>query len=172
VCLLLASFQQCVNEHLWPVWLSHLFPHYPINGLITRMKSLNIKCVFWFSLQLLSETFLSLKNMWWDIVTNVLRSVINDWHSAGLQSSSWRLATNHTVALSAHSPPRPLHCYHHSGNFWIAAAYRSLWLLHIESQTPFCRSSVVGNLLPQSSSSFCWTKNSRMGPNLENMVDV
>jgi hypothetical protein len=40
-----------------------IFPHYLINGTIfaTKKKLLNIKCVFWFSLQLLSETFLILK---------------------------------------------------------------------------------------------------------------
>jgi len=46
--------------HLWPAWLYIIFPHYLINGKICggRGKLLNPKCVFRFSLQLFSETFL------------------------------------------------------------------------------------------------------------------
>ena len=45
--------------HLWPVPLYSIFPHYLTNGTIfDKKKFLNIKCVFWVSLQLLSETFL------------------------------------------------------------------------------------------------------------------
>jgi hypothetical protein len=40
--------------HLWPAWLYNFFPHYVINGMIML---LSIKCVFWFSLQLVSDTF-------------------------------------------------------------------------------------------------------------------
>jgi hypothetical protein len=47
--------------HLWPVWLYHIFPHYLINGTIFGKKLLNIKCVFWFSVQRLSEIFLILR---------------------------------------------------------------------------------------------------------------
>jgi hypothetical protein len=58
--------------HLWPVWLYHIFPHYLINGTILGKKKLpNIKCAFWFSLQLLFETFLILRRIQRDIVTNV-----------------------------------------------------------------------------------------------------
>jgi hypothetical protein len=45
---------------MWPVWLNHIFGHYLINGTIFGSMLLNIKCVFCFSLQLLSETFLIL----------------------------------------------------------------------------------------------------------------
>jgi len=37
-----------------------MFTHYPTNGTIFKKKLLNIKCVFWFSLQLLSEILLIL----------------------------------------------------------------------------------------------------------------
>ena len=37
------------------------FPHYLINGTIFWKKLLNTKCVFWFSVQLWSETFLILR---------------------------------------------------------------------------------------------------------------
>jgi hypothetical protein len=60
--------------HLWPVWLYHIFPHYLIYGTIFGKKLLNIKCVFWFYLQLLSETFLFLRRNQRDIIINVHRS--------------------------------------------------------------------------------------------------
>jgi hypothetical protein len=47
--------------HLWPVRLYHFFlPHYLINGTIFKTTLLNTKCMFWFSLQLLSKTLLML----------------------------------------------------------------------------------------------------------------
>jgi hypothetical protein len=57
--------------HLWPVWLYHIFPHYLINGTIFGKKLSNIKCVFLFSLQLLSETFLILRRIQPNIIINV-----------------------------------------------------------------------------------------------------
>ena len=54
--------------HLWPLWLHHNFRHYLINGTIFGKKLLNIKCVFWVSLQLLFETFLILRRIQRDIV--------------------------------------------------------------------------------------------------------
>jgi hypothetical protein len=59
--------------HLWSVWLYHIFPHYLINGTILGKKLLNIKCVFWFSVQLWSETFLILRRIQRDIIINVHR---------------------------------------------------------------------------------------------------
>ena len=51
-----------------------LLPHYHINGTIFGNKFLNTKCVFWFSVQLLSETFLILRRTERDIIKNVYRS--------------------------------------------------------------------------------------------------
>ena len=45
------------------------FPHYLTKGLIFVNTLLNIKCVFWFSLQLVSDTFL--------IMTRIQRIIIN-----------------------------------------------------------------------------------------------
>jgi hypothetical protein len=53
--------------HRWQYYL----PHYFINGTIFGKKLLSIKCVFWFSLQLLSRTFLILRTIQRDIVTNL-----------------------------------------------------------------------------------------------------
>ena len=43
--------------HLSPVWLYHIFPHYLINYTTIRETLLSTEYVFWFSVQLLSETF-------------------------------------------------------------------------------------------------------------------
>ena len=57
--------------HLWPVQVHHIFPHYLINSTIFWKKLLNIQCMFWFSLQLLSEAFLILITIWWDIFIDI-----------------------------------------------------------------------------------------------------
>jgi hypothetical protein len=44
--------------HRWTVRLYTIFPYYLINGAILGEKNYLTKCVFSFSLQLLSETFL------------------------------------------------------------------------------------------------------------------
>jgi len=48
-------------------WYS-IFPHYLINSTIFEKMLLITKCVFWFSLQLLSETFLILRRIQRDII--------------------------------------------------------------------------------------------------------
>ena len=59
---------------MWTAPLYCIFPNYLINGTIFRKKLLNTKCVFWFSLQLLSDTFCILWRTKWDMITNVRRS--------------------------------------------------------------------------------------------------
>ena len=49
------------------------FPHYLINGTIFGKRLLNTKCLFWFSVQLLSETFLILRRSARDMIKNVYR---------------------------------------------------------------------------------------------------
>jgi len=56
--------------NLWPAQLHHACPHYLINGMIFGNKLVNIKCLFGFSLQLLSATFLILRRMQQDIIIN------------------------------------------------------------------------------------------------------
>jgi hypothetical protein len=61
--------------HLWPVRLYKIFPHYLIKGkILEKKKLLNITCVFWFSRQVLSETFLILSKTERDMIKNVRRS--------------------------------------------------------------------------------------------------
>jgi hypothetical protein len=59
---------------LRPLWLHHICRHFDMNGTIFGKKLLNIKCVFWFSVQLLLETFLILRRIQRDIVINVQMS--------------------------------------------------------------------------------------------------
>ena len=59
--------------HLRLLWLHHISRHYLVTGTIFGNKSLGIKCVFWFSLQLLFETFPILRRIWRDIVINERR---------------------------------------------------------------------------------------------------
>jgi len=47
------------------------FPHFLINGAVFENKLLDTKCVFWFSLQLLSQTVLNLRRTERDMIKNV-----------------------------------------------------------------------------------------------------
>jgi len=57
--------------HLCPAPLYNIFPHYLINGTIFGKMLLNTKCVFWFSVQLLPETFLTVTRTERDVLTTV-----------------------------------------------------------------------------------------------------
>jgi hypothetical protein len=63
-------------RHLWPVWLYHIFPHYLTNGTIFggKEKLFNLKCVFWFSLQLCLNIFFILRSIKRYIIINVHKS--------------------------------------------------------------------------------------------------
>ena len=64
VCVCNPSYPACKAHApycivMWPVWLYHIYSRYFIKSMIFgKRKLLNIKCVLWFSLQLLPETFL------------------------------------------------------------------------------------------------------------------
>jgi hypothetical protein len=64
----LFCFALCVR--LWPVRLYQFFAYCIIKGKIWGKTLLNIKCVLWFSLQILSETFLILRTIQRDIIIN------------------------------------------------------------------------------------------------------
>ena len=59
---------------LRPLWLYHVFRHYFIKERLSEEKLLNVKCVFWFSLRLLFDTFLILRRIQRDTVINVKMS--------------------------------------------------------------------------------------------------
>ena len=78
VCVCTLSYPAC-NAHapyclLSPAPLYNVYPRYLINGEIFEKRLLNIKFVFWFSLQLLSATFPILRRTGRDILKNVYRS--------------------------------------------------------------------------------------------------
>jgi hypothetical protein len=78
VCICSLSYPACIAHvpycHLWPKWLYYIFLNYLTNGSIFEKKLLNTKCVFWFPLQLSSETFLIPRRTEWDMIKNVCRS--------------------------------------------------------------------------------------------------
>jgi hypothetical protein len=53
--------------HQWPAPLYNIFPHSLFNGTIFGKKLLNIKYLFWFSLQLLPQALLILRKIYRDI---------------------------------------------------------------------------------------------------------
>jgi hypothetical protein len=65
-------FCAALYAHLWPVWLYHIFLQYLKNGMIFGKRLWNIKCVFWFPLQSLSEIFLIRKIIQRDSNINAL----------------------------------------------------------------------------------------------------
>jgi len=74
VCICSLSYPACTVHvlycHLWPVRLYNILTHSLIKGMIFKIKLLNIKCVFWFSLQLLSATF-------WDVFAKMRNTSIS-----------------------------------------------------------------------------------------------
>jgi Fe-S-cluster formation regulator IscX/YfhJ len=56
---------------MWTVRHYNIFPLYFINGTILGKKLLKTKCVFWFPLQLLSQTFLILRRNERDMIKYV-----------------------------------------------------------------------------------------------------
>ena len=75
VSVALVTSMQCASSvlycHPWSIWLYHIFPHYVINGTIFERNLFNTKCVFWYSLQLLSEIFIIPRRILRNIITNV-----------------------------------------------------------------------------------------------------
>ena len=75
--------------------LHHIFWHYLINGTIFGKELLNIKCVFWLSLQLLCETFLILRRIQRDVI-NVKNLhvkyllLLSDFHETWIFSTDFR----------------------------------------------------------------------------------
>ena len=81
---------------VWTPWLHHIFRHYLTNGTIFEKKLLNIKCVFWFSLQLLFEIFPILRRILRDVVINVKMSsykyplFLSDFNKTWIFSANFR----------------------------------------------------------------------------------
>ena len=69
ICILRYGACSAHARYLRPAHLYSIFQHYLINGTILgKQRLLNTKCVFLFSLQLLSETFLILRGTERDMI--------------------------------------------------------------------------------------------------------
>jgi len=100
VCVCSLGYTACNAHapyyHLWPAPLRSIFPHYLINGTTLGIKLLNTMCVFWFSVQLLSETFLIvrsnerdiIKNAYWSSTRSPFVSLLSRRPQSGRWSSS------------------------------------------------------------------------------------
>ena len=85
-------------RHLWLLSLHHIFRHYLINNSVFVNMLLNIIHVFWFSLQLLFETFLILSRTQWDIVINVTTSSckeLSEFNKTWIFSKDFRKKLKH-----------------------------------------------------------------------------
>jgi hypothetical protein len=84
VCACVALLTQYVTRRshiVCGLCLHHVFRHYLINRTIFRKKLLDIKCVFWFSLQRLFKTFPILGRNERDIVINMKTSLCTSHYS-------------------------------------------------------------------------------------------
>jgi hypothetical protein len=61
--------------HLWPVWLYHIFAHYPINGTIFGKKVIEHQLWIPIFCTTFVETFLILRRMQRDIIVSIYMSL-------------------------------------------------------------------------------------------------
>ena len=89
----ITSFLHCIIHHLWPTFVPH-FSTLSHKGTVFAKRLLNVKCMFRFSLQILSETFLILGRIQRDIIINIRKSsckvpVILIRHQTSRKSIQW-----------------------------------------------------------------------------------
>jgi len=91
-------------RHLWPVWLYHISPNYIKKARFSKERKnlLNTKCVFWFSLQILSKKFLIQRRIPQDIIMNVQRSSCavpdSDFHKTWIFSTYFRETPRYQIS--------------------------------------------------------------------------
>ena len=87
-------------NHLWPVQLYHISPHYLKNGKSFGKEITEHEIVFWFCLPLLLETFLILRIIERDINTNVRRfsckhpSLLPNFNEIWIFSTDFQIYSN------------------------------------------------------------------------------
>jgi len=125
--------------HLCCVSLYNILPHYLINDMIFGKKLLNIKCVFGFSLQLLSEPFLILRTAERDMIKNVCLSTRYSCQVLMKLESSQRFKKKHSNVKKSSSGDR-VPCVqtdtHDESNyslFAILQTHQRMWQLELPS---------------------------------------
>ena len=102
--------------HLQTAPLYHICPHYLINGTIFGKMLLSTKCVFWFSLQLLPETFLILRRIQRDVIINVRRSsckvplFLSDCNKTWIFSTDFRKILKYQTSWNPSNGSRAFQC--------------------------------------------------------------
>ena len=91
--------------HLWPAPLYSIFPHYLIHGTIFGKRLLNPKCVFWFSVLLLSVTFLILRRTESEMIRkctyiglHVQCQFLSDINERGIFPTEFRKILNYRIS--------------------------------------------------------------------------
>jgi hypothetical protein len=87
----------CTVLYYRSVWLHVIFPHYFINGTIFRKKLLNVKCVFWYFLQILTKTFLTLRRVQRYIITIVKKPSLKYSLFLSYFTETWIFSTNFRI---------------------------------------------------------------------------
>jgi len=91
--------------------LYHIFPHYLLNDTIFDKKEiLNTKCVYWFPLQILSETFLFLRTTERDTIKHAYQSSCkvptrHTWEIFVKRKLSWQISEKCTNIKFHENPP-------------------------------------------------------------------
>jgi hypothetical protein len=80
----------------------HIFPQHLIHDTIFRKRLLNIKCVLWFPLQLLSETILILSRSEYDVIINVYWSTCDMLFLSSDFNETWIFSTDFWKILKYH----------------------------------------------------------------------
>jgi hypothetical protein len=91
-------------RHLWPSWIYHIFPYCLVNDMIFVGGGLllNVQCMFWFSIQLLSETFLIVR------VRRIKRYTLINIQRISCQVSVSPVRFSKTAQISSFTKIRPV----------------------------------------------------------------
>ena len=158
--------------HVWPVWLYRVFSHYLINSTNFRNQVTNIQCVFWFSVQLFSETIHHLRRIHWDIVHYTLHSIHYTLHVT--QYTLHTIHTTHYTVHTTHTTHTTYYTYYtlHSIHYTLHSIRYTLhsirYTLHIKHYTLHMSSCKVPLILIRLQSHFTFIK--RFSKNLNHKI--
>jgi hypothetical protein len=104
-----------------------VFPHYLINGTLYEKTSLNLKCVFWLSLQRLSETFFIMIRSERDMIKIVYRSSISVPVIVNFYNSFSTLSHTRHVVRKNFTEPKMCVLIFSTSVVWIIFYYNKKW---------------------------------------------